>query len=150
MDRCECRQSVGRWIAAAESNWFVVVMWAIDWSPGGAVVCCHGNRQPFPRSSGCQLSGESLIEFVWYIRMQSCFHLKYIFQVRVAHVTGQCEVHGIHQMRKQSLTDDCLQVIFNFKIYNWILYALSAWSDYLSCNSINRLDAVFKRLFGGN
>jgi len=48
-------------------------------------------------------------------------------------------------MRKQGLTDDCLQVIFNSIIYNKILYALSAWGGYLSRDSINRLDAIFKK-----
>ena len=48
-------------------------------------------------------------------------------------------------MRKQGLTDDCLHVIFNSIVYNRILYALPAWGGYLSCHSINRLDAIFKK-----
>ena len=51
----------------------------------------------------------------------------------------------LQQMRKQGLTDDCLQVIFNSIIYNRILYVLSAWGGYLSRDSINHLDAIFKK-----
>ena len=54
-------------------------------------------------------------------------------------------VYLLQKMRKQGLTDDSLQVIFNSIIYNRILYALSAWSGYPSCDSINRLDAAFKK-----
>ena len=48
-------------------------------------------------------------------------------------------------MRKQGLTDDCLYVVFNSIIYNRVLYALSAWGGYLTRDSINRLNALFKK-----
>ena len=52
-------------------------------------------------------------------------------------------------MRKQGLTDDCFHVVFNYIIYNRVLYALSAWGDYLTrdtIDSINRLNALFMAL----
>jgi len=59
--------------------------------------------------------------------------------------TSSQQFYLLQQTRKQGLTDDCLQVIFNSIIYNRILYALSAWGGYLSRDNINCLDAAFKK-----
>jgi len=41
-------------------------------------------------------------------------------------------------------------VILNSIIYNRILCALSTWDGYLSRDDMNPLDAILRRLFGGN
>ena len=59
VDCVQYRWSVGRWVSAGKADWSAAVMWTVSWSPGGVVVRCHANWQPFPPSSRCQLPGRS-------------------------------------------------------------------------------------------
>jgi len=101
----------------------------------------HSRQQNIPND----ICGVERLECVkllgLYIDSKLSFHQHVDFLIKVC----SQRFYLLQQMRTQGLTDDCLHVVFNSIIYNRVLYALSAWGGYLTRDSINRLNALFKK-----
>ena len=70
-----------------------------------------------------------------------CFH------EHVEQTARSCDqrLYLLQQLRKQGLSDDCLNVLFHSIVLSKILYALSAWGGCISIDNVGRLNKILRK-----
>ena len=58
---------------------------------------------------------------------------KLLFSEHVEHLLGVCNqrLYLLSQLRKWSLSDECVAVVYDAIVLSKVLYALSAWGGYI-------------------